>query len=70
MNRLEDTFGEQIEFVLVDYDDGSQDEVRTKYGITGRTQYVLVGGDDEVLARWFGPITFDTIAAVLEETIN
>ncbi len=70
MNRLTDIYGNQIEFVLVDYDDRAQDDIRTQYGITGRTQYVLVSGDDEVVARWFGPITFDTIAAVLEETIN
>ena len=66
MSGITRIFREDLEVVDLNIDDPSLDDTRTKYGITGRSQYVLVGPDDEVIQRWFGPLSFEDVKAEIE----
>lgn len=66
MDRLKDEFGNQIEFVDLNYDDPSLNPVRDQYGITNRSQYALVNTNGEVIKRWFGYIDEADVAGELE----
>ena len=70
MNRLEQQFGDEIEFVLVDWDDKSLNDFRLQYGITGRTQYVLIDEQGNVVNRWFGPLNEDLVESELQAFVD
>ena len=70
MSGLEQEFGDLIEFVLLDVDDRSLDPIREHYGITGRTQYVLVDENDEIIRRWYGPLSRQSVAADLQAFLD
>ncbi len=70
MNRLEEQFGDVIEFVVVDWDDKTLDAFRDRYGITRRTQYVLVDANDHVVNRWFGPLNEDVVEADMQAFVE
>ncbi len=56
MDGLEETFGEQIEFVALDIDLPETEEERHKYGLFKRSTYVLVDENGEMLRLWVGPL--------------
>lgn len=70
VNRLKAEFRDQIEFIDLNIDDKSLDPIREKYLITGRTQYVLVDTNDEVVKRWFGPLDFAMVYEQIESYLN
>lgn len=45
-----------MDFVALDLDDRSLNDVRQQLGITAQAQYLLVNADGEIVARWFGVI--------------
>lgn len=57
MNRLKAEFGEQIVFVDLDIDDRSLNGIRQSYGISDRSQYLLVDENNTVIQWWFGPLS-------------
>lgn len=65
MNGLEETFEGQIEFVTLDWDDSSLDELRRRLGIADRTQYVLMNAAGEAVKRWYGLLNEAQVAAEL-----
>lgn len=67
MNRLETEFGTEIEFVLLDWDNRGLNDFREQFGITGRTQYVLVDAQGKVIQRWFGPLNYDIVSGYLSD---
>ncbi len=58
-----------MEFVLLDLDDASQDDIRRKLGITAQAQYLLVNPANEIVGRWFGRIDESRVSAELEALI-
>lgn len=69
MNRLEEEFGEQITFVDLDIDDRSLNGIRQQYGISGRSQYLLVDESNTVIQRWFGPLSEADVQTALADFI-
>lgn len=70
MSGLEDTFEGRVEFVLLDVDDDSLDDIRDQLGITNRTQYVLVDGEGTVLMRWFGILSESAVEDEIDAIIS
>lgn len=65
VNGLKRQFGDQIEFLDLDIDDRSLDDFRRQYGISGRTQYVLLDEQGQPVMRWFGPLDEEQLRADL-----
>lgn len=70
MDRLTDQFGDQIEFVILDFDVEETQSIRRQYGITGQAQYLLVDAAGEVQHRWYGVLDEATVSAVLTELLE
>ena len=56
VDRLEDQFGDQVEFVHLNVDAAHARDRLAEFGVRGRSQYLLVTTNGEVLNHWFGPI--------------
>ncbi len=70
MSGLEESFAGRIEFVLLDFDDKSLDNIRSQLGITAQAQYVVVNAAGEIVQRWFGVIDETEIASTLEALLQ
>lgn len=70
MNGLEETFEGQIEFVTLNWDDSSLDELRGRLSIADKTQYVLVNAAGEAVKRWYGLLNEAQVAAELETLLE
>lgn len=69
MDRLEEDFGNEIDFVRVDLDlDGAWSQIEP-YGLTGRSQYALVDPDGEVWERWYGPLNEGALSLAFNELL-
>jgi hypothetical protein len=62
---LEAEFGEQVDFIDIDWDIEAGGDLAAEFGVFSRTTYVFVGPDGEAVQRWLGPISQDEIAAVI-----
>lgn len=56
MDGLRDEFAGEIDFFLLDIDKPETEEVRKAYGMTGRSHYVLIDANGDVVRSWFGPL--------------
>ncbi len=65
MDRLEQDFGDEIEFFVLNVDFPEGRRAMDAYGIRNRSTYVLLNGAGEEVVRWSGPIDGDQIAAEL-----
>lgn len=54
---------------MLDWDDPSLDGTREQLGITDRTQYVLVDPDGNVVKRWYGILSEETVETEIEALI-
>lgn len=70
VNGLQESFGDRIEFVLLDLDDATQDGIRRELGITAQAQYVLVSADGEIVQKWFGVLDQARVSAELEALLQ
>ena len=70
MNGLKERFVGQIEFVILDWDDPTLNDVRTQLGITDRTQYALANAAGDVIKRWYGQLNEARVAAELEALLK
>lgn len=66
MHRLEAKYGDQIEFVWLNIDDGSTLAMRQQYDIVSRSQYVLVSADGQAVRKWFGYLSEAEVAQALD----
>jgi hypothetical protein len=66
---LEEIFVEQVEFIMLDWDDKSLDGQRDELGITARTQYALADADGFVVKRWYGILDEGAVASEIEGLI-
>jgi hypothetical protein len=67
VNGLEQRYSDRVDFVLLDFDDPNLNAERVKYNITDRSQYVLVDAEDNIIYRWYGYISTQDVATVLDE---
>lgn len=65
MDRLEQDFGDEIEFFVLNVDFPEGRQAMDTYGIRSRSTYVLLNGAGDEVMRWSGPIDGDQIAAEL-----
>jgi len=63
-------FGEQIDFVDLNIDDQSTQATRDYYGFRGRTEYVLVDENDQIVRRWFGPLDQPSMIEALQAFVD
>jgi len=70
VNRLEAEYGDQIEFIILDIDDPSPLPMRQQYDIVGRSQYVLVDVNGDIVQKWFGYIDEAEIAQAFDEYLT
>lgn len=54
VHGLEQTFGDDIDFVLLDIDDPATQEAQRRYGFRGTPHFLLVDAEGEVVTEWFG----------------
>lgn len=70
MDGLKQKYGDQIEFVLYDFNDPSLDAARARYSITDRSQYVLVDAQDNIIYRWYGFLSAREVEQKLDEYLS
>lgn len=70
MHRLSTLFGEQNEFVNLNVDDPSTQRTRDAFGFRGRTEYVLVDENEEIIQRWFGPLDQASMIEALQAFLD
>ena len=70
MNGLKETFEGQVDFFDLDIDDASLNQLRQTHRINGRSQYVLLAPDGEILRTWFGPLDADSTEAQLSAVLR
>ena len=66
VSGLKDTFNNRIEFVLLNYDDSSLNDIRKQLGITAQAQYVLVAANGDIVQKWFGVLDQSRVTSELE----
>ena len=66
MSGLQATFAGRVEWVVLDVDDRTLNNIRGQLGITAQAQYVLVNADGAIVGRWFGRLNENNIAAEIE----
>ena len=49
-------FKGRVDVFDLDWDDKGLDNIRADFNISGRSQYVLIGANGEVIKHWFGPL--------------
>lgn len=54
MRELEQTYGDEIEFVLLNIDDPDTREAQQTYGFRVQPYFILVDAGGEVIGQWVG----------------
>lgn len=70
VDGLRESFSDRIEFVELDLDDSSFDDIRSQLGITAQAQYILVGADGQIAQKWFGILDQASVSAELETLLQ
>lgn len=70
MHGLKETFEGQVDFFDLNIDDASLNQLRQSHKINGRSQYVLLAPDGEVLRIWFGPLDAGSMEAQFNATLR
>lgn len=65
MDRLEQQFGNEIEFIVLDVDLVETRRYMDAYAIRTHSTYVLLDSEGEEVNRWSGPLNEDQVAAEL-----
>jgi len=66
VSGLQETFADQVEFIVLDVDDSASAGTRNQLGITAQAQYLLVDSAGQIVTRWFGVIDEAQIASEIE----
>jgi thiol:disulfide interchange protein len=54
VHTLQGDYGDRVDFLHVDVENPGAMDTVGPYGITGKTQYLLLNGAGEVVQRWYG----------------
>ena len=69
MNRLEETYKDQIDFIHVNFDNPEAAEVFRTYGVTNRSHYYLLDAEGTILYQWIGPLREDEVATEIDNLL-
>lgn len=72
MNGLDGEFGDDIEFVYLDWDNPDDKARAQEIGATRRSSYYLLDGGGMIMANWFGPLSTSqaNIAKTLDDALS
>jgi thiol:disulfide interchange protein len=70
VHGLQAVYGDRVDFLHVDVENPGALEAVGPYGITGRTQYLLMDGSGNVLRLWFGTLDQDELEGAFEALLN
>jgi thiol:disulfide interchange protein len=70
VDRLEETYGDEFNFVRVDVTKPSGEKFAREVGIIGQPNYVFFDGDNEETRRISGAQPFDVLAQEIERTLQ
>jgi hypothetical protein len=70
VHGLQAEFGDRVDFIHADVDDQATRGALDRYAITGRTQYVLVDAEGNIIQKWFGRLSPQAVADFIEDALN
>ncbi|HSM58777.1 MAG TPA: hypothetical protein VK879_21660 [Candidatus Sulfomarinibacteraceae bacterium] len=66
VNGLEDKFGSEISVVRLDAIDSESAALQGHYGLRGHPSFVVLDASGDVIERFFGPQSEETLRAAIE----
>ncbi len=70
MDRLEETYGDEFNFVHIDVTKQNGEQVAREVGIVGQPNYVFFDSTNQETRRMSGAQTFDVLAQEIERTLE
>ena len=67
MHGLEATWGDQINFVYLDIDDGRTDPFKQQLGYIYQPHLFLLDGEGRIVTQWVGFVSEAELAAAFEQ---
>lgn len=65
MYGLQESFGDRIDFINLNVDLAVTQAARERFGLTDRSQYVLVDPQGNIIEKWIGPLDQTTVEQAL-----
>ena len=69
MNRLQERFGDVVDFVHLNVDDAKTLPIRREFGLIRQSGYMLLGTDGLPISVWYGPLYESSIVRVFLEYV-
>lgn len=70
MYGLQETFGDRIDFIHLNVDLAVTREARERFGLTDRSQYVLVDPQGNTIQKWVGPLDQTAVEQALRTYLS
>jgi hypothetical protein len=67
VDGLKQQYAGKIDFIIVDFDNADLQPVRDRFGITDRSQYVLIDAAGNVVQRWYGVLDTATMQKAFDD---
>lgn len=65
MYGLQETFGDRIDFINLNVDLAVTQPARERFGLNDRSQYILVDPQGNIIERWIGSLSQETVEQAL-----
>ncbi len=66
MYGLQETFGDRIDFIHLNVDLAVTNSVRERFGLTDRSQYILVDPQGNIIEKWIGLLDQVTVEQAIQ----
>lgn len=66
MNGLEDEFAGEVAVIRLNAADRSNAALQSQYGPRGHPAFAVLDGENELVERFFGPQSADTLRAAMD----
>jgi hypothetical protein len=63
-------FGDQVDFIHLDWDSQEARELLKEFGILRRSSYLLISPDSEILWQWVGELNGETVTAEFDRVLK
>ena len=70
MSRLETRFGDQVDFIHVNWDEPEARSVISAYGVPRRSTYIILSPDGSVRWTFVGLLNEDLVAGEIEKALD
>lgn len=70
VRRLQETYGDQVAFQMIDAESETGSGWFTRLGLPGHPSYVIFGPDGQEVFRTFGVVADDVLEAPLREVLE